>query len=67
MQNEPLAVTRRHPRNYRATSLVEVLVVLVILLIGVFAIIRVFPLGFRYLGTSENRMRANAVVHNGAE
>lgn len=67
MQNDSATVIRRHPRAYRATSLVEVLVVLVILLIGVFAIIRVFPLGFVYLGTSENRMRANALVHNGAE
>ncbi|MBB6048305.1 hypothetical protein [Armatimonas rosea] len=47
----------------RATSLVEVLVVLVILLIGVFSVIRVFPLGFTFLRNSESRMRGTRVGH----
>ncbi len=42
----------------RATSLVEVLVVLVVLLIGVFAVIRVFPVGLTFLRTSGNRIIA---------
>jgi len=42
----------------RATSLVEVLVVLVVLLIGVFAVIRVFPLGLTFLRSSGNRIVA---------
>ena len=67
MQNQPTTPTRRPLRHLHGTSLVEVLVVLVILLIGVFAIIRVFPLGFTYLRTGEDRMRANSLVHNSAE
>lgn len=67
MQNKSTTTLRRTLRHYRATSLVEVLVVLVILLIGVFAIIRVFPLGFTFLRNGEQRMRAGSLVHNGAE
>ena len=45
-------------RNRAATSLIEVLVVMVILLISIFAIIRVFPLGFQYLKNAEYRSLA---------
>ena len=42
---------RRRGRNFTAASLVEVLVVLVVLLIGIFAVIRIFPVGFGQLHT----------------
>ena len=54
---------RRARSRARASSLVEVLVVLVILLIGVFAVIRVFPLGFTFLQNSESRMRSTQLAH----
>jgi hypothetical protein len=57
------AMKRTVKQNRRATSLVEVLVVLVILLIGVFAVIRVFPLGFTFLRNSESRLRSTRLAH----
>ncbi|MCX6369127.1 MAG: hypothetical protein NTX57_20805 [Armatimonadetes bacterium] len=57
------AVEKTVKLNLRATSLVEVLVVLVILLIGVFAIIQVFPLGFTLLRNSESRMNSTRLAH----
>lgn len=56
-----MKTTRKQRRQ--ATSLVEVLVVLVILLIGVFAVIRVFPLGFTFLRNSESRMKSARLAH----
>jgi type II secretory pathway pseudopilin PulG len=47
--------TRSKRRTRYATSLVEVLIVMVILLIGIFAVIRVFPIGFQYMKNAENR------------
>lgn len=47
--------TKKVHNGKRAASLVEVMVVLVVILIGVFAIIRVFPLGLGYLGTASRR------------
>jgi len=47
--------TNKVHNGKRAASLVEVMVVLVVILIGVFAIIRVFPLGLGYLGTASRR------------
>ncbi len=46
---------RKKRRPQYGTSLVEVLIVMVILLIGIFAVIRVFPLGFQYMKNAENR------------
>lgn len=57
------AMDRTMKQRRRATSLVEVLVVLVILLIGVFSVIRVFPLGFTFLRNSESRMRGTRLAH----
>ena len=45
----------RSQSRKRAASLVEVMVVLVVILIGVFSIIRVFPLGLGYLGSASRR------------
>ena len=57
------AVEKTVKLNLRGTSLVEVLVVLVILLIGVFAIIQVFPLGFTLLRNSESRINSTRLAH----
>lgn len=46
----------------RGASLVEVLVVLVILLIGVFSVIRVFPVGFQGLRNAESRTLATRLA-----
>jgi len=44
-----------HPLNRRAgTSLVELLVVIVVFLIGILAVVQVFPGGFRVLSTTKN-------------
>lgn len=49
----------RRGRSQGATSLVEVMVVLVVLLIGVFAVIRLFPAGFGFLRTGANKTQAD--------
>jgi hypothetical protein len=61
-----LARHRRFLRRRRrgGASLVEVLVVLVILLLGVFAVIRVWPIGFGTLRASERRLRADRLNRN---
>ncbi|MFN3648084.1 MAG: hypothetical protein ACK47B_00780 [Armatimonadota bacterium] len=46
----------------RGTSLVEILVVLVILIVGIFAVTRLFPEGMLSLGYSGNLTLANALV-----
>jgi len=48
--------------NRRAASLIEVMVVLVVLLIGVFAVIQVFPAGLTFLRTSGNRIIATRLA-----
>lgn len=53
---------RRKRRTQYATSLIEVLVVMVILLIGIFAVIRVFPIGFQYMKNAENRSAATRLA-----
>lgn len=42
-------------RTQSGTSLLEVLIVMVILLLGIFAVVRVFPLGFQYMKNAERR------------
>ena len=49
----PLA--RRRGGGQRGASLIEIMVVLVILLTGVFLVIRIFPVGFGTLRAHENR------------
>ena len=55
-----VARPRRRPtrRAQQGASLIEIMVVLVILLIGVFLAIRIFPTGFATLRSSENRTSA---------
>lgn len=57
------AVDQTNKQYRRASSLVEVLVVLVILLIGVFSVVKVFPIGFTYLRNNESRMRSTRLAH----
>ncbi len=45
-------------RSQRGTSLVEVLVVMVVLLVGIFTIVRMFPIGFTNLRRTENATMA---------
>ncbi|HVL39446.1 MAG TPA: prepilin-type N-terminal cleavage/methylation domain-containing protein [Fimbriimonadaceae bacterium] len=58
-----------HPisRHRRGTSLIEVLVVIVILLIGILAILQVFPGGFRVLSTTANNSMATALARSEIE
>ena len=68
IQSTPNAVPNRRPaphRGRRATrgaSLIEIMVVLVILLIGVFLAIRIFPTGFGILRANENRTLATRLA-----
>jgi type II secretory pathway pseudopilin PulG len=48
-------------RRQNGTSLVEILVVIVIFLIGILAVVQVFPRGFRILLTSRNNSVATAL------
>ena len=48
-------------RRQKGTSLVEILVVIVIFLIGILAVVQVFPRGFRILLTSRNNSMATAL------
>lgn len=54
-------------RTRHGASLVEVMVVLVVLLIGVFAVIRVFPVGFTFLRTGGNRTLASRLAQGAIE
>lgn len=61
--------TRRqsHSRRNSGASLVEVLIVLVVILIGIFAVIQIFPIGFTTLKKSEARLRADRLARNATE
>ncbi len=48
-------------RRQAGTSLVEILVVIVIFLIGILAVVQIFPRGFRLLLTSRNNSQAVAL------
>ncbi len=67
MRQAEAAKKRRQNWTRRGTSLVEVLVVLVILLIGVFAVIRIFPLGFIGLRSAESRTFASRLAQQTME
>lgn len=54
-------------RRQRGTSLLEIMVVLVVLLLGVFTIIRIFPIGFQTLRAAENRTLATRLATGLAE
>lgn len=43
-------------------SLIELLVVLVILVVGIFSVVRIFPQGFRYLARARNQTQANRLA-----
>lgn len=58
---------RRTAGRNSGTSLVEVLIVLVIVLIGVFAVIQIFPIGFNTLRRSESRLRADHLARSTTE
>ena len=51
-------------RNTRATSLIEVLVVMAILIIGIFSVIRLFPYGLNYLKSAGSRTNATHLANN---
>lgn len=58
---------RRTARRNSGGSLVEVLIVLVVILIGVFAVIQIFPIGFTSLKKSEARLRADRLARTATE
>ncbi|MBC8138957.1 MAG: hypothetical protein H8F28_24035 [Fibrella sp.] len=72
LQNDYGNVARTLPgntprRRNAGGSLVEVLIVLVVILIGIFAIIQIFPIGFTSLKKSEARLRADRLARNVTE
>ncbi len=60
----PRNTTRRRDAG---ASLVEVLVVLVVILIGIFAVIQIYPIGFTSLKKSESRLRADRLARSATE
>ncbi len=70
-RNSGEAKRRSQPRPVRqttaGTSLVEVLVVLVIILLGVFTVIQIFPIGFGTLRATGNRSFANRLAQQEIE
>lgn len=54
-------------RRQAGTSLVEILVVIVIFLIGILAVVQIFPRGFRLLLTSRNNSVATAIGRDEVE
>jgi len=54
---------KRHNRNGHGFSLVEVLVAMVLLLIGIFAVARLFPGGFLSIIRTGDAGNANALAH----
>jgi hypothetical protein len=53
---------RRSAIGHTGTSLVEILVAMVVLVIGIFSLIRLFPLGFGSILYGENATRGNALA-----
>ncbi len=49
-------------RRSRGTSLIEILVVIVVLLVGILAVVQIFPRGFRLLVLSRNTTMATALA-----
>jgi type II secretory pathway pseudopilin PulG len=67
MNKKYLGVSKRHlglSKKNRATSLVEVIVVMVVLIVGIFAVMRMFPYGLNYLKTAGSRTNASRVANN---
>lgn len=61
--NSPMTVfSRSRSRSLRGTTLVEVLVVIVILLVGILAILNIFPKGFQVLTQSRKNAQATALA-----
>src|SRR5687768_16273670 len=54
-------------RRTAGTSLVEVLVVIVVFLIGILAIVQIFPGGFRLLGLTASQSRATQLARKEIE
>ena len=55
-------IQRRRHGHQRGTSLIEVLVVLVILVVGIFSIARLFPGGFFAVRSAENNTFADRLA-----
>jgi len=51
-------------RRSRGTSLIEILVVIVVLLVGILAVVQIFPRGFRLLVLSRNTTMATALARS---
>lgn len=58
---------QRRKRSARGTSLIEMLVVIVIFLIGILAIVQIFPKGFQILGWTRNESVAAALSRDEVE
>lgn len=58
----PLLLRRRAVRQQRGASLLEVMVVLIIILIGVFSVIQIFPIGFQGIAQAGNRSIATRLA-----
>src|SRR5436190_24073695 len=54
-------------RVHRGTSLVEVLIAMVILLLGIFSLVRLFPTGFTTILYGRSVSMANALMHGMVE
>lgn len=63
----PGAIFARRSIRKAGTTLVEVLVVIVVLLIGILAVVQVFPGGLRILTMNRNSMVATALAQDEAE
>ncbi len=58
---------RRRTAQQRGTSLLEVMVVLIIILIGVFTVIQIFPIGFQTIAQAGNRSIATRLALQATE
>jgi len=65
MHRSPQRVNRQFLRH--GTSLVELLVVMVVFLVGILAIVQIFPGGFRVLNTTRNNSVASAFARQQIE
>jgi len=59
--------SRVEMENRRGTTLIELLVVIVVFLVGILAVVQIFPKGFQLLITNRNNAQATALARDTVE
>lgn len=63
----PTQARRSHGRRSLGTTLIEILVVIVVFLVGILAVVQIFPKGFQLLLLNKNKIIAQALARETVE